>query len=92
MRRISWVKVAAALMLVALALVPLDSYLHGHDEGTHGDDHCAVCHVRHLSFVETTAALSRLAPALLERATLTEAWSTDLDAALSLHPSRGPPA
>ena len=92
MRRIAWLKAAAVLMLLSLALVPADSFLHGHNEDAHGDDHCAVCHVRHLSFVETTAPLSKLAPALLEHATLTEAWSTDLDATLSLHPSRGPPA
>ena len=79
-------------MLLALALVPADSFLHGHDDGAHGDDHCAVCHVRHLSFIETTPPTSELAPALLEHATLTEARSFDLDAAQSLHLSRGPPA
>ena len=79
-------------MLLSLALVPVDSFLHGHDESPHGEDHCAVCHVRHLSFVETTAPLSTLVPSLLEHATPAEACSSSLDTALALHPSRGPPA
>ena len=92
MKPIGWFKAAAAVMLLTLALVPIDSFLHGHDGDSHGDDHCAICHVRHLSFVETSAPTSTLTPTLLVHGAVAEAYSSELDAALSLHPSRGPPA
>ena len=92
MRRVTWLKLAAVLMLLPFAVVTVGSFLHGHHDNAAGDDHCAVCHVQHLSYVETAVPPSVLMPRLLQQAVVSEACSLELNASRSSYPSRGPPA
>lgn len=92
MRRVTWLKLAAVLVLLSFAVVTVGSFLHEHHDNAVGDDHCVDCHVQHLSYVETAPPPSVLMPRLLQQAVVSEACSLELNASRSPYPSRGPPA
>jgi hypothetical protein len=85
-----WGRFAAVGVLLALAFV-VAGPIHLEDESQSGD-HCAVCHVRHVSILAAQATLATVAAMVVEPASSPEASGDEQSAYRQLHPSRGPPA
>jgi hypothetical protein len=83
-------QVAAILGLLSLALV-VAAPVHVDDE-TQSGDHCAICHLRHVSAVESSSTAAPSLPDLLACALVIGAAHDEIDSCVRLHPSRGPPA
>jgi hypothetical protein len=83
-------RIAALLGLFSLALV-VASPVHLDDE-TQSGDHCAVCHVRHVSAVESFSTPAPLAPDTLADLVVSSSCREEFESCFPLHPSRGPPA
>jgi hypothetical protein len=86
----TWRRIVAAGALFALALV-VAAPVHLEDE-SQSEDHCAVCHLRHVSVLAPQTTLTEIAALVVASASFPE-LSGDVRAAYRhLHPSRGPPA
>jgi hypothetical protein len=85
-----WRRFAAVGVLFALALV-VAGPVHLEDESQSGD-HCAVCHLRHVSVLAAQATLTQVAALVAERASTPDVSRDEQSAYRQLHPSRGPPA
>jgi hypothetical protein len=88
--RRSLYRILALLGLFSLALV-LASPVHLDDE-TQSGDHCAVCHLRHVSAIESSAAPAAMAPDGLAVLLVPASSHDESESCFRFHPSRGPPA
>lgn len=86
----SWRRIAAVGVLIALALV-VAGPVHLEDE-SQSEDHCAVCHIRHVSVLAPPATPIEVAALVVESASFPEPSGDERAAYRHLHPSRGPPA
>jgi hypothetical protein len=85
-----WRRYTAVGVLLALALV-VAGPIHLEEESQSGD-HCAVCHLRHVSILAAQESLSTVAAMVVEPASSAEPSGDEQSAYRQLHPSRGPPA
>jgi hypothetical protein len=86
----SWRRLVSLAVLAVLALVSFGP-LHLDDE-SQSNDHCAVCHLRHVSVVTPLATFVDASPLVIARTPVADHAETEQDAFQRLHPSRGPPA
>ncbi|HEY7698171.1 MAG TPA: hypothetical protein VIE88_07125 [Vicinamibacteria bacterium] len=88
-----WLRFAAAGTLVVLVVLAASPIIHGHPGNrTKSDDHCAVCHLRHVSALEAHSTPLQATAFVVERVLLPEVSIHERGAYLDLRPSRGPPA
>jgi hypothetical protein len=86
-------RLASAATLLVLAVLAASPIVHAHSGvQTQADDHCGVCHVRHLSAIGPLATVVHYAALLFAPSAPLEVFEDEQDAFLELHPSRGPPA
>ena len=85
-------RVAALLMVLALA--PAGLAVHEHDADPQAADHadCDACHFRHLPVVETDGTPAPPAPDLVAHAVVSAHPGGEQGMALGIRPTRGPPA
>jgi hypothetical protein len=76
--------VLAILLLVSLGPLHLDSE-------SRSEDHCAICHLRHVSALTPVATLVETSPLVPSAAPVADDAAIEREAYQKLHPSRGPP-
>jgi hypothetical protein len=87
-----WIWLASAGLVFTLALLAASPIVHGHDdEGTKAGDHCAVCHLRHVSVLAPPAAPAQGTPSVLEHPSVPDVAAGEREAYRQLQLSRGPP-
>ena len=85
---------AAVAAVLVMALAWVGGALHGHDADRQSAGHadCDACHFRHLTVVETDVTPAPSELDLVAHAVASTHPDGELDTALGIHPTRGPPA
>ncbi len=81
------------IVFMVIALATSGAALHEHDIGAHDASHadCDACHFRHIAGVESDGAPAPSAPDIVIAAVASAYQDGERDAALGIHPTRGPP-
>jgi hypothetical protein len=85
-----WYKLLVAGVLLALLLIAAGP-VHPDDE-SQSDDHCAVCHVRHVSGLTPISTAISSSPLVVAQPAAVDVSQDEQNPFHELHLSRGPPA